>query len=45
MRPAPRAQLSEQVSGHPARTGQLSISHETIYRHVWRDRRASLLTD
>jgi IS30 family transposase len=29
----------EQVSGHLARTGQLSISHETIYRHVWRDKR------
>jgi len=30
----------EQVSGHLARQGQLSISHETIYRHVWRDKRA-----
>lgn len=29
----------EQVSGHLARSGQLSISHETIYRHVWRDKR------
>jgi transposase, IS30 family len=29
----------EQVSGHLARTGQLTISHETIYRHVWRDKR------
>jgi IS30 family transposase len=29
----------EQVSGHLARTGLLSISHETIYRHVWRDKR------
>ncbi len=29
----------EQVSGHLARTGQLSISHETIYRHIWRDKR------
>jgi transposase, IS30 family len=28
----------EQVSGHLRRTGQLSISHETIYRHVWRDK-------
>src|SRR5215207_6609764 len=28
----------EQVSGHLTRTGQLSISHETIYRHVWRDK-------
>jgi len=27
----------EQVSGHLARTKELSISHETIYRHVWRD--------
>ena len=27
----------EQVAGHLARTQQLSISHETIYRHVWRD--------
>jgi IS30 family transposase len=29
----------EQVSGHLARHGQLSISHETIYRHVWRDKK------
>ena len=29
----------EQVAGHLARRGQLSISHETIYRHVWRDKR------
>jgi transposase, IS30 family len=29
----------EQVAGHLARTGQLTISHETIYRHVWRDKR------
>ena len=29
----------EQVSGHLARVGQLTISHETIYRHVWRDKR------
>jgi len=28
----------EQVSGHLARSGLLSISHETIYRHVWRDK-------
>ena len=27
----------EQVSGHLARSKELSISHETIYRHVWRD--------
>ena len=26
-----------QVSGHLSRVGELSISHETIYRHVWRD--------
>src|SRR5918993_229909 len=30
----------EQVAGHLRRTGQLLISHETIYRHVWRDKRA-----
>jgi len=30
----------EQVSGHLARTRELAISHETIYRHVWRDLRA-----
>src|SRR5436305_1477669 len=30
----------EQVSGHLGRRGQLLISHETIYRHVWRDKRA-----
>ena len=29
----------EQVSGYLHRMGQLSISHETIYRHVWRDKR------
>jgi transposase, IS30 family len=29
----------EQVAGHLRRAGQLSISHETIYRHVWRDKR------
>ena len=29
----------EQISGHLRRSGELSISHETIYRHVWRDRR------
>jgi IS30 family transposase len=29
----------EQVAGHLARSGQLSISHETIYGHVWRDKR------
>ena len=28
-----------QVAGHLARSGLLSISHETIYRHVWRDKR------
>jgi IS30 family transposase len=30
----------EQVSGHLGRTGELAISHETIYRHVWRDKEA-----
>jgi transposase, IS30 family len=30
----------EQVSGHLRRQGLLLISHETIYRHVWRDKRA-----
>src|SRR5687767_3347417 len=30
----------EQVCGHLARCGLLSISHETIYRHVWRDKQA-----
>jgi IS30 family transposase len=29
----------EQVSGHLRRQGILSISHETIYRHIWHDRR------
>ena len=28
----------EQVCGYLRRTGELEISHETIYRHVWRDR-------
>ncbi len=27
----------EQVAGYLRRQGELSISHETIYRHVWRD--------
>ena len=27
----------EQVSGYLRRSGQLWISHETIYRHVWAD--------
>ena len=30
----------EQVAGHLGRTGQLTISHETIYRHIWRDKQA-----
>ena len=30
----------EQVAGHLRRAGLLSISHETIYRHVWRDKAA-----
>ena len=29
----------EQVSGWLRRMGQLSISHETIYRYIWRDRK------
>ena len=29
----------EQVAGHLGRRGLLSISHETIYRHVWTDKR------
>jgi transposase, IS30 family len=29
----------EQVSGHLRWEGRLLISHETIYRHVWRDKR------
>jgi IS30 family transposase len=33
----------EQVCGHLARTGELSMSHETIYRHVWREKRAGRL--
>jgi IS30 family transposase len=27
----------EQVAGHLGRTGEMAISHETIYRHVWRN--------
>ncbi len=27
----------EQISGYLGRTGQLSISHETIYKHIWED--------
>src|SRR5919201_657259 len=30
----------EQIAGHLRRTGQLLISHESIYRHVWRDKAA-----
>jgi IS30 family transposase len=30
----------EQVAGWLRREGRLSISHETIYRHVWRDKQA-----
>lgn len=30
----------EQVSGFLDRSGELAISHETIYRHVWRDLKA-----
>lgn len=30
----------EQVAGHLKRRKELSISHETIYRHVWRDLKA-----
>ena len=29
----------EQVAGYLRQTGRLLISHETIYRHVWRDKR------
>ena len=29
----------EQASGWLRRRGQLSISHETIYRHIWLDRK------
>jgi transposase, IS30 family len=29
----------EQVAGHLRRAGLLAISHGTIYRHVWRDRK------
>ena len=30
----------EQIAGHLRRTGQLLISHESIYRHVWSDKAA-----
>lgn len=29
----------EQVAGYLRRRGELHISHETIYRHIWEDRR------
>jgi transposase, IS30 family len=29
----------EQVAGYLRRVGRLRISHETIYRHIWADRR------
>lgn len=35
-----RADLSpEQVSGRLRRDGRLHVSHETIYRYIWRDKR------
>ena len=35
-----QARLSpEQASGYLGRTDRLHISHETIYRHIWRDKR------
>ena len=30
----------DQISGHLAMEGLLSISHETIYQHIWRDKKA-----
>ena len=33
----------EQVAGYLRRQGQLLISHETIYRHAWRDKKAGEL--
>jgi transposase, IS30 family len=30
----------EQIAGHLRKAGELRISHETIYQHVWRDLRA-----
>jgi transposase, IS30 family len=33
----------EQVAGYLRRQGRLAISHETIYRHVWRDKRQGRL--
>ena len=30
----------EQVSGHLARKHELRISHETIYKHIWSDKRS-----
>lgn len=30
----------EQIAGRFRRAGQLRISHETIYRHIWADKRA-----
>ena len=33
----------EQVSGYLRRQELLAISHETIYRHIWRDKRAGVL--
>jgi IS30 family transposase len=34
-----RQRSPEQVAGRLRREGRLLISHETIYRHVWRDKR------
>ncbi len=30
----------QQVAGHLGRMGHLAISHETLYRHIWRDMKA-----
>ena len=35
-----RSWSPEQISGHLRLHGELSISHETIYTHVWRDKEA-----
>jgi IS30 family transposase len=29
----------EQISGYLKKCGELRISHETIYRHIWRDKK------
>ena len=39
MAPAAARLSPEQIAGYLGSSGALAISHETIYRHIWRDLR------